>query len=634
MNIIGQDNVFGSSPLQPIKVNQTGQKNTVNISVENPQGDSLSKIFSDMGLNVSGSEVIAVEKALGSAGIAVSGIDNVSALRALILEELDIPISKSLLENTYPAKLFLDASALAEEARKLSEDIRLPSNIKTALSVMAGDLAGINNYSLKNNELSALLTETVAVWASETTPIITDKAPQKTVQFQTAVMELISSLNSFKNTGIKNVENLERILGKFYLSAGVSSNPQVTENTSVPVISEKINLLNDKLIRLVNIFPDISALAENISKFSEDIKLSPELKTALSVIAGDLDGINNYSPKKIELNELLSKTAIAWASETAAIISDKTPQQKEQFQSALKELISSLNSFKDSGIKNTENLERILGKFYLDTGVLAIKPQVTENTSVPVISEKINLLNDKLLRLTGLFADDSALSNTGSRSTSELAGIIRKTGMSYEWMMLAWYRSGRDPIKIKEFINSNLKGIIANFLDNVGKEASKKDYTAKKITGIIEKAQSIFNEIESRQIGNILNEAAEKRGFFFELPIGMQGDGGSAKMWVRGEKEKGSNTIEPGYFNLDFELDTTDAGLIKGNLSSVGKNVSIKFRFGDEKVRLAAESLSKEFRDSLTSKGLSVGALDFSDISEVSSGSTNPNVKSGLDISG
>ena len=101
--------------------------------------------------------------------------------------------------------------------------------------------------------------------------------------------------------------------------------------------------------------------------------------------------------------------------------------------------------------------------------------QVTGGVLYPVIAGNLNVLNDKLIRLTGLFSDDADLSTPGSRSIGELAAIIRRTGISYEWMLLAWYRSGRDPMRIKELFSSNLKGILANFLNEAGENAPKKN---------------------------------------------------------------------------------------------------------------------------------------------------------------
>ena len=144
----------------------------------------------------------------------------------------------------------------------------------------------------------------------------------------------------------------------------------------------------------------------------------------------------------------------------------------------------------------------------------------------------------------------------------------------------------------------------------------------------------VLNELESRQIGGIINERAEKRGFFIELPIGQYGDSGSAKLWVRGKRDQGSNAIEPEYFNLDFELDTSSAGLIKGNISSMGKSLSIRFNFGNEKSLKIAESMSSELRDLLSERGFSVGLLNIAGFPATVENSGDLQGKSGLDLIG
>jgi hypothetical protein len=208
-----------------------------------------------------------------------------------------------------------------------------------------------------------------------------------------------------------------------------------------------------------------------------------------------------------------------------------------------------------------------------------------------------------------------------------LKNVIQNSGLAFEWRLLAWYRSGRDPERFRALMSEDLKGMLIKFANRAKKNAAGGS-AKKKFTALEKNAGKLLKNIENLQLSNILGKHELKKGFCFELPPGGRMNGGHAIIEDdgRGRSEEENTESSPEPFTLNIDVETSLLGSVRvgmtfaggaGGTGSTGgadhakKTVSLSFGLESEIITTAAESMSGELRANLISRGFTVTAVNF-----------------------
>lgn len=197
-----------------------------------------------------------------------------------------------------------------------------------------------------------------------------------------------------------------------------------------------------------------------------------------------------------------------------------------------------------------------------------------------------------------------------SESAPGLKEMLHKSGMAFEWRLLAWYRSGQDPARFHALMYEDLKGIMLNFINRLRDRKGKRNIHEK--LGSLEKeAQSVINTITRRQIATILDGYQGKGRLYLEVPFGNNPGHEQARIWAHGRKKPEKNTLDPGNLSLSFTVETSRLGAVNVFMPFTGKTVSLRFVFENERYRALAEEMGVEMKKSLMMRGFTVQEMTF-----------------------
>ncbi|MFC1551460.1 flagellar hook-length control protein FliK [Candidatus Latescibacterota bacterium] len=231
---------------------------------------------------------------------------------------------------------------------------------------------------------------------------------------------------------------------------------------------------------------------------------------------------------------------------------------------------------------------------------------------------------EALLRDINTFFRDSVLQESpnvvvgDAMSALPLKNIIQNSGLAFEWQLLAWYRSGRDPERLRALMSEDLKGVLINFANRAKKNPAKGS-AKKKFTALEKDAGTQLKNIENLQLSNILGKHELKKGFCFELPPGggLNGGHGIIEDDGRGRPKEENTDGTPKPFTVEIDVETTQLGSVHvgmtfAGIADVAENaVSLNFGLESERITEAAENMSGELRANLTSQGYTVMSVDF-----------------------
>ena len=259
-----------------------------------------------------------------------------------------------------------------------------------------------------------------------------------------------------------------------------------------------------------------------------------------------------------------------------------------------------------------ERLSFIIGEYE------ALFPPGTEGEQSNIlmaqfIGKTVNMLENRLLAQLLINTAGRGFTEVleGEWSSLSLRNIILKSGMSFEWQLLAWYRSGRDPGRFYALLHNDLKGTLIDFVNRIRKNQAKKGRIRKKLELLEKQSQNLTKHITNSQFSNIFDNLDEKRGIYLEVPLGTESGHGHARIRSRGGKKPEENSLDPENMTLNFEIETSNIGTVSVFLVFSGKAVTLRFELEDKTVSDLAKDMHQEIRDALISRGFSVGSIDF-----------------------
>ncbi len=231
-----------------------------------------------------------------------------------------------------------------------------------------------------------------------------------------------------------------------------------------------------------------------------------------------------------------------------------------------------------------------------------------------LFGENVLLLEKRLLAQLLINASeyDFAENTEGAFNTLSFKNIIQKSGMSFEWQLLAWYRSGRDPWRFISLLHEDLKGMLVNLSNRLNKKMAR-GRIKRKLELLDKQSKTIFKNITNRQLSNVIKEYDERKGYYLELPLSAEPNRGHAKITARGSKEPEKNTLNPQNFTLSFEVETSKIGTVNVFMTVSGKTVSLHFELENKRVSALGMDMREEIRDALVARGYGVAGIEFSE---------------------
>ncbi|MBN1290292.1 MAG: hypothetical protein JXB48_00510 [Candidatus Latescibacteria bacterium] len=500
-------------------------------------GETLSgrllSLFDTKGGNVPRSTILDIASKLAALDMKPSDVDGDIALKALLLQHNNIPLSRELLLDSFESDpaVFTKLNTLVDSVLTALSDSRVTGEIRTTLGIFIKNLDSLFRPESMQEAVRNTLTDHVSEWS-------------RSIELKILSL-LLNNPEAIRAAPMEHVSSAEVML---MLSDAAQKNPQID------VLMEKLGDITGKLL-------------------SRLYELNP--------------GTDEFNVGIRQAVAVLSKH--------------------------LTDLIPDINAI----LQNSGN------------------PILSDDVLAVFFSEHIQLLEEKLLSALESVSSKSVMSGSVIRSEVNipLHKMLRNSGMSFEWQLLAWYRSGKNPERLRELMQRDIKGILDKFMTDLN--LYRKKSSGKSILKNLEReAKSVLDCITQRQISNILQDRGTGGKVYFELPLGNLRDKDNARVTAEGGQKSEENGLNPENFNLSFDVETTGLGRLYVTMNVQKKNISLEFLVRDDNVITQAHTIEHELVDSLFSRGFSVNSLSFDVIRDNIAFNKNKSNRRSMDIKG
>lgn len=189
---------------------------------------------------------------------------------------------------------------------------------------------------------------------------------------------------------------------------------------------------------------------------------------------------------------------------------------------------------------------------------------------------------------------------------------VQRSGMAFEWKMLALYRAGRLPGGLADLMRTDVKGLLAALLH----ELEAYDKAGRRIERLRELGRSVrtaLDAVTGRQVDTALNDLPQRHaGATFEVPVGGWNTQDRAVVTVSGEKKSASNSLDPGESTIVFSVSTSRLGTVRVTMRARAQATAVGFELeSDNACRLGADA-ADDLRDALAARGFVLPSVSFS----------------------
>lgn len=217
-------------------------------------------------------------------------------------------------------------------------------------------------------------------------------------------------------------------------------------------------------------------------------------------------------------------------------------------------------------------------------------------------------LNDLKIRLTSLVFDDGPVAAyAGGAAMPGLRTLMRRSGFGFEWRLLMWYRTGRDPARLHALVRDDYKGMLMQLAARLRQDSGAR---LSKLAALEHKARELLDTITRGQIDMLPGNRNTTRDAVLPVPLapgGME----SLRLNRRDGGEPANQPASP-ETPVVFAVTTSELGTVNVALRPSGQQLSLSLGFADERTREYAAGGGDELRDALAARGYDVGALVFS----------------------
>ncbi|MFC1606750.1 hypothetical protein ACFL47_02170 [Candidatus Latescibacterota bacterium] len=254
----------------------------------------------------------------------------------------------------------------------------------------------------------------------------------------------------------------------------------------------------------------------------------------------------------------------------------------------------------------------------------------------------LNEIDSLMNRLGQSWRFDGELVTTGGKASGPGADtqisvpvrdLLLSDGQLFEWRLLAWYRSGRDPAQLRTLLQKDIKGLLTDFLGKF-RTNREKGRARKKLVTLERDAEKLLDGITSRQLSNVLSSKDDRRGLFMEIPFGDTGSHGDAHISVNGRKQQESVETSPETFSIVFDVETSHIGRINVSLNVVDSRVTALVELDSDDRVLLAREMQAELLSALKSSGFDVGQIIIGRVKTKSEDTSDNRLSAGVDLLG
>ena len=443
-----------------------------------------------------------------------------------------------------------------------------------------------------------------------------------------------------------------------------------------------LELLFDNFNHDTSVFTKLSSLLESAYAVLNDSKVTGEIRTAIGMLIKNLDSLFRPETMQDSVRNALADQVSIWSRsfelKMIALMSNNPEAQNFMQASALDSLVPDglarvlmelvrenpqvAGLMEKIGAITGDLISQLYGlPLETDAGAAGIKEAVAQLSArlteiYPDIDmilqstgnspladqvlpgfwgEYVQILQDRLLGTLEYTSLNNVLSGTISHDETHVTvhDMLRKSGMSFEWRLLAWYRSGKDPDRLRFLMQHDIKGILDKFLTELNIYRSKNSAKGT-LENLERETKSTLDSITQRQISNILQDRGSGGKLYFELPFGTMYDKNNVRVTAEGGNNTAGDELNPDDLNITFDVETTGLGRLYVTLNVRKKNMSLNFLVKDEKIVAHAQSLRHELIDSLLSRGFTVSSLNIEVINDDTEIIKNTVNKRSVDITG
>jgi hypothetical protein len=212
--------------------------------------------------------------------------------------------------------------------------------------------------------------------------------------------------------------------------------------------------------------------------------------------------------------------------------------------------------------------------------------------------------------------------NENTFTPALLREAVQRSGMQFEWRLLAWFRAGGDPVRLRALMSSDIKGLLSILAAGLRRRGNATAGGA---------AERALASIGRRQLDAVLNDRTDRHdGFVLDLPGAGPDVSVRGTVAVRGDKQPGRPVLDPKNADLSFSVAASRIGQVDIIVRMRGTAASLAFTVKDEDGRALGASMAAELRDALAARGLAA-TVGFAVLRDEPGG---PGLRKGVDITG
>ena len=319
------------------------------------------------------------------------------------------------------------------------------------------------------------------------------------------------------------------------------------------------------------------------------------------------DYVSQSVPGK-EFGSLLIDSLLGWSSETEneilALLSGSDLEKRGELIHAFRNLVVLLTDrirlMEFDGAGSIHLLKQAISEM-VDS--LSALPELRADFSLQgqAASMLAELLEKQSARLRSLLFVDTGdtADDLWFEQVFKPAAQVYRSGQFFEWRLLAWYRAGADPYRLRELVRQDLKGMLLAFTGRTGRESA--------MGTLCRRAGDIQNTITSNQIANLPCRPGADRDAYLEFPF--FGTTRNEPVLVQVSKRSKRRERKSDEIACSFSVETSNLGTVKIAMRLQRRVMKLSFDIEREEMTDPANRMAGELRNRLRECGFTAGEI-------------------------
>ena len=229
-------------------------------------------------------------------------------------------------------------------------------------------------------------------------------------------------------------------------------------------------------------------------------------------------------------------------------------------------------------------------------------------------------VDDLKARLTSLFfSDEHTLALSGGTFTPGLRTLMRRSGFGFEWRLLLWYRTGRDPDRLHALVRDDYKMMLMQLTSRLRQETGS---AAGRLDRLEQQAQELLDSITRGQLDLVLADGKVSREAWMAAQLAPSGQE-TLRLRVNHDGESDDTDTATGT-PIVFSVNTAGLGTVQVEMRHWGSRLSLEMNMPDERLKEYIAREAGVLRDALTGKGYEVSSIVFTTSDRGNRGDNRP----------